>query len=390
MAVLCDIARCTGCTACASICPNHCITMQPDAEGFLRPVTDQDSCVDCGLCSLVCPVLHPRDCQNTETIAYAAVNRDDTVRMHSTSGGIFALLCRWIFDHGGVVFGAAYTDSFTVEHRMVTSMDDMIRLQSAKYAQSALRDVFLSVQELLGQGRYVLFSGTPCQTSGLSAYLGKSYERLILVDLICHGVPSPSVWTHYLEYRSRTDAENARPASVNLRSKETGWPGYSVKIQYENGNVYLAKNAEDPYIRSFVGNLSLRPSCYHCQFKGFHRCSDFTLGDYWGVWSQMPSFHDGRGTSLVLVHSEKGRHIWSQLAASVSCLETDSAQCFTENPSALFPSPLPEIRSEFFATYQDQDFQTLVDALLPRPNPSAPQSMFKRAIRKLRRILYKA
>ena len=383
---LCKTELCTGCAACANSCPKQCIQMVADVEGFLRPVVDTKRCVDCGACQKNCPILHPAACDN-KTVAYAAIHKDETIRMKSTSGGIFSLLCQWIFDYGGVVFGAAYTDDFSVEHHFIQSLDELYALRTAKYSQSRIGDSFQKVKQLLTDGQYVLFSGTPCQVGGLRAFLGKDYEKLILVDLVCHGVPSPAVWSRYIDYRSKTDASGAAPVFINLRSKETGWPGYSVHFDYENGGHYSVRYSEDPFMRCFIGDLCLRPSCYECQFKEISRPSDFTLGDYWGVWSQLPEYNDGKGTAIVLVHSEKGFKIWSEIELQMKSQKVDIAHCMDENISAIQSSKMPEMRSSFMQRYLEEDFSTLIEELLP-PLPSVrTPSLFCRVLQKLRRTI---
>ena len=241
---LCNDELCTGCAACANSCPNQCIQMLRDEEGFLRPVVDTTNCAACETCQKACPILNPGNHSAGTTTAYAAIQKDDAIRRDSTSGGVFSLLCQWVFDHSGVVFGAAYAEDFSVEHRCVRSMEELSDLRTAKYAQSRLGYSYQDVKQLLSAGQYVLFSGTPCQIGGLRAFLGKEYETLVLVDLVCHGVPSPAVWARYLHYRSSADASGAAPTAVNLRSKETGWPEYSVRFDYENGLHYSARNSE--------------------------------------------------------------------------------------------------------------------------------------------------
>lgn len=383
---LCKTELCTGCAACANTCPKRCIQMTADREGFLRPAVDAAQCVDCGACQKACPILHPVTCDN-KTAAYAAIHKDESIRMKSTSGGVFSLLCQWIFDRSGVVFGAAFADDFSVEHRCVYSMDELSVLRTAKYAQSRIGNSFQDVKQYLNDGQWVLFSGTPCQVGGLRAFLGKEYERLVLVDLVCHGVPSPAVWSQYIDYRSKIDASESAPISINLRSKKTGWPSYSVQFEYENGEHYSSLNSEDPYLRCFVGDLCLRPSCYDCRFKGLSRTSDFTLGDYWGVWSQLPAFNDGKGTSLVLLHSEKAKTIWQQISEDLQVQAVSVLSCLDENPSALRSSPCPEKRSEFMFRYCDEDFQALADELLPLAKP-VKSSLFNRAFKKLKRLVY--
>lgn len=387
---LCKTGLCTGCSACANACPEQCIQMAADAEGFLRPKIDSSQCVVCGTCQNVCPVLHPK-AHSHETVAYAAVHKDDAIRLESTSGGVFSLLCQWVFDHGGIVFGAAYADDFSVAHGCVEKASDLSKLRTAKYAQSAIGDSYRQAKTFLEQGRYVLFSGTPCQIGGLRTFLGKDYGRLLTVDLICHGVPSPAVWEHYIQYRGEQDAQGERPTSINLRSKESGWAGYSIRFDYAGGQTYRMPNSQDPYLRCFVKDLCLRPSCYACSFKGIDRCSDFTLGDYWGVWSQLPELDDNQGTSIVLLHSEKAKRIWPELLSGMKAVQVDADQCFSENPSALSSATEPDDRQMFLSRYQSEDFSDLADELAPIPIPPKPQtsvtSVLHRAAHKIKRML---
>lgn len=385
MARLCEKELCTGCTACASVCPLGCITMQPDAEGFLRPVVEESRCTGCGLCGRVCPVLFSPD-STPMPQAFAAKNKDETVRGVSTSGGVFTLLAQYVLDRGGAVFGAAYDADFRVVHRLVERPEELHRLRGAKYAQSRLEGVFPQVKALLAEGRKVLFSGTPCQVAGLRSYLGRDDDNLLLVDLVCHGVPSPAVWERYLAWRSEQAAGGVRPATVNLRSKDTGWSTYSVDIRWPYGKSYLASNREDPFIRAFVGDLCLRPSCHRCSCKGLTRCADFTLGDYWGVWDQLPSMNDNGGTSIVLVHSQKAKVLWEELSPAMTVQAADARRCMEQNPAALQSAPLDrENRALFLHRYESEDFAALVDELLPRP--SAANALAHRVAGKLKRLL---
>ena len=384
---LCKKELCNGCTACANICPKGCITMSPDEEGFLRPAIDAADCVDCGLCQKICPILREPVSAVSETIACAAINQDEEIRANSTSGGIFTLLCKWVLNQGGVVFGAAYNDCFEVVHCQAETAQEIAKIRGAKYAQSRLDGTFKQVASYLKNDRYVLFSGTPCQVGGLVSFLGETHDKLILVDLVCHGVPSPKVWEHYIRYRGKQDAKGEIPAAINLRSKETGWPGYSTRFDYSDGQYYSASNSQDPYLRGFVGNLYLRASCYDCRFKGISRQSDFTLADYWGVWDQLPEYHDGKGTSLVLLHTEKAKALWAAVAEHMQYSEVDVVSALAGNPSATVSSPLPDRREEFFERYENEDFRELVKELIPPKTAATPPSAFKRLLRKVKCIV---
>ena len=386
MEKLCKKELCTGCGACAAVCPKGCIRMEPDLEGFFYPVVDPKKCIACNHCQKTCPVQNKTSPDSGETNAYAAINKDEQVRLYSTSGGVFSLLCRWVLNREGVVFGAAYDNDFQVIHCQVDSPEDFNKLRGAKYAQSKLGDTFAGVKHNLEEGRYVLFSGTPCQVGGLRSFLAKPYEKLILVDLICHGVPSPTVWQYYIDYRRRKDADGLKPVHINIRSKETGWPSYSISFEYPGGRFYSVSNSQDPYLRGFVGNLYLRPSCSYCQFKGIRRQSDFTLGDYWGVWSQLPEYHDGKGTSLVLLHSEKAHSIWNDLSSELRLSKVDPNQALTENPSALVASACSQARASFFSHYQTDDFAELIEMLYPHPVVKK-MSFVQRIVKRIRRKL---
>ena len=383
MARLCDPILCSGCTACAAVCPYGCISMAPDAEGFCRPVVDPTRCMECGLCSKACPVLNVPG-TNQMPVAYAAKNKNEAVRSVSTSGGVFTLLAEHILAQGGVVFGAAYDADFKVEHRMVESPQGLSALRGAKYAESDVGDSFRQVKALLSQGRQVLFSGTPCQCAGLRAFLGKDEPNLLLVDLVCRGVSSPTVWAQYLSWRSEQTADGHRPVSVNLCSKDRGWNTPSADIRWPYGRNYLATGREDPFLRAWNGDLCLRPSCHRCAAKGLNRCSDVTLGNYWGVGDQLPSMNDNKGTSIVLLHSDKAKALWEALADDLTAREADVRRCMDQNPAALLSAKYDaENRNSFLYRYAGEDFSALVDELLPKP---AQNNSFANRLKRLLKI----
>lgn len=334
-----DLDRCTGCTACAAVCPKNCITMAADRDGFLHPAADESLCVRCGLCEAVCPVLdvpHPDHVPD----AFAVRSRDDAARRASTSGGVFTELARDILARGGAVFGAAYDEDFRVLHICVETESELFRLRGAKYAQSDLLSSFRAVKQRLEQGQTVLFSGTPCQVLGLTRFLRRDYENLILVDLVCHSVPSPLAWQRYLEYIRGT----RRLAAVNLRAKDTGWSRYrySNRFDFTDGSCRLDPSADSLYMKLFGGGYITRPSCADCPAKGHARVSDLTLGDFWGIWDLDPDFDDDGGVSLVLVQSRKGRELMDRIGDSLLCRAVSLADACAENPAILrsaLPSP---------------------------------------------------
>lgn len=346
--------QCTGCTACASVCPKSCIQMCPDENGFRYPIVDETICVGCGLCEQSCPVVNPLGKAENDSKAYAAYSKDEGMRLESSSGGVFTEIAKAVLARGGAVFGAAYNQRFEVVHICVEYEADLTKLRGAKYAQSDLCGVFGQVKARLNQGQEVLFSGTPCQVGGLKAFLRKDYENLLTVDFVCHSVPSPMAWREYVKYRAEQDNGGSLPAAINLRSKKTGWSRYQYSnlFEYADGHAHAAKSSDSLYMKLFVGGYINRESCANCQFKGYSRASDLTLGDFWGIWDIAPEMDDNKGTSVVLVQSGQGaellRNITDRLVLKPMTLEDagrqNSAMLKTSQPNARWTEAMAKIR----------------------------------------------
>lgn len=348
--------KCTGCGVCAVSCPTKSIGMMENKEGFRFPSIDNNTCIECHLCERMCPVLNDVVI-SSNTSAYAVKNKCNDVRRLSSSGGVFSVLAESILTDGGIICAAKYDEKFLVTHGICDSVDMLSKYRGAKYAQSQAERYFPDIKEKLDYGRAVMFVGTPCQVAALVSYLGKDYPKLYLVDMICHGVPSPKVWKKYLSERCSLDGNNLNVEQVNFRSKSTGWSryGYSVEIFYQSGERYSVCQSEDPFMKGFTSNLYLRKSCSQCKFKGIERCSDFTLGDYWGIWEQYPEFDDNNGVSVLLIHSEKGREKWECIAHHFELKEVSVEEAVQFNPSALknsFPHPM---RNEFFKRLEEEN-----------------------------------
>lgn len=318
-----DKAMCCGCSACASACPKNCIEMTSDTLGFLYPKVVTEQCVNCGLCEMICPNLKDEKLSAAVTPkAYAAIGRDNTIRQKSSSGGVFSLIAQHIISQGGVVYGAAFDDScHTVRHIAVDFLDGLGKLRGAKYLQSDISGTYVEVKERLEQGRTVLFTGTPCQISGLKSFLQKDYDQLYLQDIVCHGVPSPSIWDAYLGDIEKRFGGHA--TDVSFRNKSNGWKNYCFSIQLSNGRIYSVEHSKDPYMRGFLHNYYLRPSCYACKHKGVERQSDITLADFWGIEEICPEMDDQKGTSLVIVSSPKGQRLFEAVVDAVNYAPTD-------------------------------------------------------------------
>lgn len=355
MMQLCDRSLCTGCTACFSICPAGCISMVADDHGFLFPVIDTAGCTGCGLCERICPITTPLTLSTNCSKAYAAYSTNETVRMQSSSGGIFTELAKVVLEEGGVVFGAAYNEQFDVTHIYVDAEEDLGKLRGAKYAQSDLRGIFPEVKTKLDRGQTVLFAGTPCQVAGLKAFLRADYKNLLTVDFVCHSVPSPMAWRKYVKYRAQADNNGIFPSQINLRSKATGWSRYhySNQFNYTNGNIHTERSGESLYMKLFVGGFISREACADCHFKGYHRVSNLTLGDFWGIWDIAPEMDDDKGTSVLLVHSNKGYAILERIKNNLRLQEVSLQEASAQNQAMLTASKANSNRPEVLACIRE-------------------------------------
>ena len=225
-----DKGLCTGCSACEQVCAHNAIQMQTDYEGFVYPKVDSNKCIECGMCSKICPQKHSSELP-AQTDVYAAYNKEGETRAASTSGGMFSIFAKWVLSQGGVVFGATFTDAWMVRHDAATTEDEYARFRGSKYVQSDVSGVYKQVKSYLQQDKWVLFSGTPCQIDGLKAYLRKDYEKLLLIDLVCHGVPSPKLWAKFLNWL-KGKYGILKYEGIRFRAKSNGWEKCNVEFDY--------------------------------------------------------------------------------------------------------------------------------------------------------------
>ncbi len=332
---------CTGCSACYSVCPVHCIEMIKDENGFTYPhIPENSQCINCGKCENLCPVLKDNGCADGKLpVAYAAKSSDESMRMESSSGGIFTELAKQIIAEDGVVYGAAYGETFSIKHYCAGNIQQLQMLRGAKYAESELANTFTEIKRRLAEGQKVMFSGTPCQVAGLKAFTDDDIN-LYTVDFVCHGIPSPKAWTEYVSYRARQDADGKLPVSINLRSKTTGWSRYQYSnvFEYPDAISHSAKSGQSLFMQLFVGDYINRESCENCRFKGYSRVSDITLGDFWGIWDIDSDMDDDKGTSVILIHSEKGNNLWQNIHNRIVSKQVTLEQASAQNPSMLVSS----------------------------------------------------
>ena len=365
MITITDKHNCCGCSACASICPKHCITMQADNEGFLYPKVNEADCIDCGLCEKVCHELHPYEDREPLKV-YAAINKDEKVRLKSSSGGIFYLLAEKTIDEGGVVFGARFDEQWQVVMGYAETIEGVKAFMGSKYVQARMSTAYADAKRFLTEGRKVLFSGTPCQIAGLHHFLRKPYDNLLSVDIICHGTPSPKVWGRYLD--EVVTAGRKAINDVQFRNKRNGWKAFNFTMEYDKDEQTVSlcsHHQQNHFMRAFLRDMILRPSCYQCQAKSGRSHSDITIADFWGINSEMPEMDDDKGTGLVLLNTDKGQTAldWSK----INHKETTADIAIGHNPAYFRSVAAHPKRAEFFARIDASESVNalIVDCLRP-------------------------
>ena len=358
--VLKEMDKCSGCGLCETVCPAQAIKMEYDKSGFIYPVIQKEKCIDCGLCERKCVVKtvsveYPRTC-------YAGVHLDEKIRAKSSSGGMFAALAEYTLEQGGVVFGAAVVPKgkiVTVKHIMIKNKEELKKLQGSKYVQSDIRECYTNVKQQLAEGKKVLFSGTPCQVAAMKNYLGKEYDDLLLVDLVCHGTPSILHWEKSIEEKLQNDE---KVSAVSFRGKE-GYMQGEIEFKTEADRIrkenYSFRN--DSYYSMFLNADSYRQGCYQCQYARPERDGDITIGDFWGfekAYDRAQIEKDAKisleeGNSLIAVNTEKGLSICNKLNGEKMWLyAADYEEAVKYNPQLSQPSKKGKNRALFLTLYK--------------------------------------
>lgn len=304
-------SQCTLCGACADRCPINAISFDKEYMGGHYPQIDMERCVQCGLCVKACPVMHPVKETENRLQCHVAANHDNAVRSQSSSGGIFSALAEAILAKGGYVCGAILTEELLVEHEIANNVQQLQRMRGSKYVQSKMTGIYRRVESLLQEGKPVLFTGCPCQAAALRTYLGREYESLYVADVICHGMPNQSAWETYIALQEHR--YGAPVQTVSFRDKKYGWHSSSMCLLFANGKKYQEPITADAYFRGFLGNVTLKESCYNCAFRSGKSGADITLGDFWGAEATVPDMDDNKGLSAVVVRTKKGAELFEKI-----------------------------------------------------------------------------
>lgn len=359
MIEIADKSKCSGCSACYSVCPKNCISMIEDEEGFLYPKVNKDDCIICGLCEKVCPLEEHNNKKNGVVSSYIVQNKDKEVLLQSTSGGGFTPIAEYVLSQNGVVFGVEMaSDNFVIRHTKVEKKEELLKFRSSKYVQSYVGDTFKDAKNELENSRMVCFSGTPCQIQGLKNYLKRDYENLITVDVVCRGVPSPGMWKDYVEKLQQVD----KVQEIVFRDKGFGYQYSTMKVKYANGSVKRNGIESDQWLRMFFSGMSLRPSCPTCNFRTTDRCSDFTIWDCFNVSDLTNALDETKGATRMLIHTQKGMLVFDEIKSSFNFVEAPTNVVAKGIKETFF---LNKNRNNFISDYKLMSMDSLLEKWVP-------------------------
>lgn len=355
MIKICNENACTGCLACLNVCTHNAIEISENTQGFFYPEVKNDKCINCGLCKKTCPVNNELHLFNHISV-YAALVKNDNDRAKSTSGGIFFALAQKTVSCGGYVYGAALCDDLVVRHIEAHTSFEIDKLRNSKYVQSDSGYVYRLAKKRLVEGKRVLFSGTPCQITALRNYLGKDYQNLLTIDILCHGVPSPGLFKKYI--KSEEKVAGAKMLDIQFRSKKLGWKKLYCTRTFQN---HKSADWGDTFVPGFLKNYYLRESCYSCPFANENRTGDITLGDYWGYKESAPEYieDDDKGISLVIVNTSKGVRAFKEIRKSIIYAKRTLEDAKRGNPVLYRPCDKPNCWSEFWKDAENSDWDGL-------------------------------
>lgn len=375
-------ADCCGCGACVNVCPKKCIVMQEDNNGFRYPKIDDKICIKCGLCEKICPINNYKSSKTFDSITFACQNLNIDERMCSSSGGMFVLFAKYILSQNGIVYGATFEDNL-VKHISVDSVNDLSKLLGSKYLQSNITDCYTEIESFLRTNKLVLFSGTGCQIAGLRSYLGKDYDNLFLIEIVCHGVPSEKIFRKYI--KELENKENSKIVNINFRNKVKGWKNYEVTVYFENGTILSEDASKNSFMLGFIHNLYLRPSCLTCKFKKMNSGSDILLGDFWGVDELGFPWNDNKGSSVVVLNTEKAKTIFDHISNLIHSQKVDLSLAVRFNP-CICESSKSNISENIYEEYEKYSLKEVNEKYISL-NSNTQKSFFCEVLKRVKMIM---
>ena len=387
--------KCTGCKACEQICPTKCINMQKDKEGFEYPIKDKDKCINCDLCKKVCPIYDTKINKNFEEDnkeIYALRNKDKEIVAKSSSGGAFTSIMEAFCDKNTIIFGVKFDKDFNVVHDYVFNIEDAYIFRKSKYVQSDIGDSYKNVKKFLEEGKKVLFTGTPCQVAGLKKFLNKDYEGLLLIDLVCHGVPSQKVFDKYIEEIKNKYKKKIK--SINFREKtykDNTYDSKNIKIKFDDESYIIENSIENPYLRGYHNSLFLRPSCENCKFANPYRISDITIADCWGIQKLYKDIDVHEGESMIVINSQKGKKVMEKMNDNSELIKLNVEFAIENNGQFREPIKFNLNRKAFFEKIDDMKFSKIIDLYIKRNTIRRLVSKLlpQKVKDKLRKLIYK-
>lgn len=352
--------ECCGCGSCVNTCPTGAVSIDKDEFGFVIPVVNESICVACGKCIRACPYNAQND-QKTDSssVTFAAVNLEKASVKNSSSGGIFCALAKYVFEKNGIVFGAMMDESFKVTHSYVDNICDLSKLQKSKYVQSSLGNAYLEVLSFLKENRYVMFSGTPCQIAGLKSFLPrKDYENLLLVEVVCHGVPNQDFFD---DYRMFLESKVGKIKKYVFRYKQKVKNGMKWFSSFETEKRrYVFNWPEDSFNYFYMKGLVYRDSCYSCKFAQKKRNADITLCDYWH-WEGLhrSDFDENSSVSGIVVNTKKGLDCFKSVSKNLSVVQSNFEYLALHNSALVRPCGLNEGRISVLQKWKKEGYAAL-------------------------------
>ena len=351
---------CTGCMACMNICPNDAIRLVESDDGFIYPEIDDEKCIRCDLCKNICPVNKVYKSEIDKPRFYATKNKNEVDREHSSSGGMIALFAKNILENKGVIYGVTLENK-VAKHIRIDNAQDLYKIMGSKYVQSQVGFIYHDVKNDLTNGIKVIFTGTPCQIEGLKSYLGKEYDNLICISIICHGVPSPQVFKQFIEEKEKKD--NTQIDDIQFRNKDNGWHKFSMVYKSpksEKKNIFT----EDSYMQGFLKNYFLRDSCYNCEMRFNKKNSaDMIIGDFWGIENVFPQMDDDKGVSALIINTKKGQELFEKVKENIEYKETDFDSILKANPVLTASVKYTKNKERFFNMIETNDIKMAIDIL---------------------------
>lgn len=350
------VQECAICGACVNACPVDAISFAKAHLDFWYPQINEDICIHCNQCECACPILGcTGKLDDGYPVAFAAKSADDSIRLRSSSGGVFYELAEQMLREGGYVCGAVFDDEFHVKHILSNTYEDILRMMGSKYAQSDMGYCYREIKEMLEKGNKVLFSACPCQVAGLRTFLGKDYKNLLLVELICHGIPSDGMLQTYIGMQEKK--YGARLTKLEFRNKAKGWHNSSVRMEFKNKRIYSEVATADVFYKGFISNMYLKSACYQCHFRDFSVGSDMILGDFWGAEAELPD-DDNKGTSAIIVETEKGLHMLDRCRLTSISVQLETVIKYNRN--LIQSVEKNQLREPFYAFAENNGFEAAI------------------------------